>query len=509
MIRAGDAYNRWKEHCREVYETTRIQVVESPDQGKRRIEKLKKDYAAFVDYYFPMYAKARCASFHTEAAYKIKRDKNIFCVLEWPREHAKSVHADIFIPLWLKINGELDGMVIVGKNETDANNLLGHLQAELENNQRFIADFGVQEKLGSWEEGEFVTSDGILFRAYGRGQSPRGLRNREKRPNYCVVDDIDDDEIVQNPDRVEKTVSWILGSLYGSLQIKGSRFIMVGNRIHPRSILANVVGDTDETKPKRPGIFHSMVMATVDGTFTGEPSWPENFTRQELQVRFERMGYYLAMREYFHKAVIKGKIFKNEWIHWGKIPPLRDMDHVVAYFDPSYKAKTSSDFKAIKVWGKKGLMLYCVDAFVKQSTITEAVKWLYDFHESVGDAAVDYYMEDVFLQDTFFDDFENEAKLRGYFLPIRGDKRQKPDKFMRIQAISPLWERGYVTYNIARKNSQHMIAGVEQTLSFQKGASVHDDGPDADEGAIWKLQRRTSMENFGGSIGKRTHKNIY
>jgi predicted phage terminase large subunit-like protein len=281
---------------------------------------------------------------------------------------------------------------------------------------------------------------------------------------------------------------------------------MVGNRIHPRSILAQIVGDTDETKRKRPGIWHSKVMATTDGTFTGPPSWPEYFTTEELQLRFERMGYYLSMREYFHKAVIIGKIFKNEWIHWGRVPALKDMDHIIVYFDPSYKAKTSNDFKAIKAWGKKGLMLYCIDAFVKQTTITEAVRWLYDFHESLKDnVVVNYFMEEVFLQDMFYEDFESEARVRGYFLPIAGDKRQKPDKFMRIQAIAPLWERGYVIYNQAKRNSAHMIMGIEQTLAFEKGASVHDDGPDADEGAIWILQKRNRLESFEGSIGKRSH----
>jgi len=506
MSKASVAYSQWKDHCRRILDCTRIEVVESAEQGRKRVTALLKDYPKFVQYYFPHYALGGCAKFHIEAANRIRKDRNIMAVLEWPREHAKSVHADIIIPLWLKALGELQGMVIVGKNEKDACNLLGHMQAELEMNQRYMADFGPQKKFGSWEEGGFETQDGILFKAYGRGQSPRGLRNRERRPDYCVVDDIDDDEIIHNPARVDKTVEWILGSLYGSLRIKGSRFIMIGNRIHPRSILAQIVGDTDDSKVKRKGLYHSKVMATTDGTFTGTPSWPEYFTTAELQTRFERMGYYLAMREYFHKPVIVGKIFKNEWIRWAKIPPLNQMDDIIAYFDPSYKPKTTNDFKAIKVWGKKGLNLYCIDAFVKQTSITEAVKWFYDLHESLPQNVImDYYMEEVFLQDMFYEDFAIEARNRGYYLPIRGDKRDKGDKFARIQAIAALWERGLVTYNIDKRNSQHMISGIEQTLAFQKGASIHDDGPDADEGAIWLLQRRSRIDSFTPSTGGRIH----
>lgn len=507
MSNIRNKHTGWKEWCRIVQNATTMNIREPIEIKNQRIFKAKKDYRYFFEEYLGHYATDPCADFQIKAVHKIKTDPNIFAIWEWFREAAKSVHADIGCPMWLLINDELKGMIQVGKNNDDACALLSDIQAELQFNQKFINDFGIQFKEGHWEEGDFETNDGIGFVAIGRGQSPRGIRYREKRPNYCVVDDIDDDEIINNPDRVERVVEWILGSLYGALDIRASRFVMVGNRIAQKSILAHIVGDTESDKPKRKGIYHSKVMATVDGTFTGEPSWPEKFTKEQLQKRFDRMGYFMSLREYFHKSVKKGKIFKAKWIHWDRIPKLQDMDYNIAYFDPSYKPKTTNDFKAIKVWSKKGIKLYNWEAFVKQCTITEAVKWFYDFHESLPeDVIVEYYMEDVFLQDMFFEDFEAEAQLRGYYLPIRGDKRKKPDKFARIQAITPLWERGLVTYNIRQKKNTHMINGIDQILGFQKGAAIHDDGPDADEGAIWLLQKSARVDNFESRIGKRRNK---
>jgi phage terminase large subunit-like protein len=506
MSNITDAYKRWKEHCRNVQSATIVTRHDTEDERNKYISQIKKDYASFVQEIFPHYVTDPCAEFHIREANRVKSDKNFFGVWEWPREHAKSVHADIMLPIWLWINKELTGMILVGKNETDANNLLGDIQAEFEYNQRIIHYFGEQKKIGSWEDGEFEIADGILFKAYGRGQSPRGIRNREKRPNYCVVDDIDDDEIVLNQDRVEKVVDWLLGSVYGALDLRASRFLVVGNRIHQKSILAHIVGDIEPDKPKRQGLYHSKIFATLDGTFTGEPTW-KKFTKEQLQLRFQRIGYFLAQREYFHNPIIKGKVFKPEWIHWGRIPSLSSMDDIVAYFDPSYKSKTSNDYKAIKVWGRKGINLYHIDAFCKQTTITEAVKWLFDFNDSLPiDVICDYYMEEVFLQDMFYEDFAAEAKLRGYYLPIRGDKRQKPDKYTRIQSIAPLWERGLVTYDIRKKKNTHMLTGIDMTLGFQKGASIYDDGPDADEGAIWILMNRARNEAFPASIGKRKTK---
>jgi hypothetical protein len=122
------------------------------------------------------------------------------------------------IPLWLKCQKvrELNVMVVVSKSEESANQLLGDLQAELQFNKRYINDFGEQYNAGSWEEGNFVTKDGCAFFARGRGQSPRGLKYRNRHPDYIAVDDLDDDELCENPKRVRKLTKWVKGALYGT-----------------------------------------------------------------------------------------------------------------------------------------------------------------------------------------------------------------------------------------------------------------------------------------------------
>ena len=92
-----------------------------------------------------------------------------------------------------------------------------------------------------------------------------------------------------------------------------------------------------------------------------------------------------------------------------------------------------------------------------------------------------------------------------------GDKRKKPDKFQRVEAVSPLWERGFVWYDDTQKDDPDMLAGIDQTLAFEKGMRGHDDAPDADEGAIWILQRDTRQKNIitKTSIGLRPNaKNV-
>lgn len=507
----------WQEHCRQIQSITdtRSLVRETAVEKERRIRRLQKDYAAFCEYYFPHFLQQRDkvtgevvrivhnAPFHNAAALKVKNTPNLKAVFKWPRGHAKSTHMDIFTPLWLMFQPKrlIDFMVVVGKSEDSANRLLGDIQAELGYNKRIIADFGKQMSMGDWTEGEFTTKDGVHFLACGRGQSPRGLRKRESRPDYIVIDDLDDDELCRNPRRVREMTDWVKEALFGALDVGRGRFIMVGNLISKTSVLANICA----TK----GVHVSTVYA-VDGE--GNPVWREKWTKEEARGVADFMGYRAWNKEMMHNPIIEGTVFHQEWIRWAKRPAWRDFDEFVLYIDPSWKSKKTNDTKAAKLWGKHKSQLWHLRAFVRKASVAELVRWCYDLYEwsLEQNIPIRFMMEASFMQDIILDDFTIEGNLRGYQLPITGDKRKKPDKFQRVEAISPLWERGFVFYDISQKDGPDMQAGIAQTLAFEKGMSGNDDAPDADEGAIWQLQRTARQESFQPQFSKRrTSKNSW
>ena len=507
----------WQEHCRQIQSITDTKslVRETAVEKERRIRRLQKDYAAFCEYYFPHFLQQRDkvtgevvrivhnAPFHNAAALKVKNTPNLKAVFKWPRGHAKSTHMDIFTPLWLMFQPKrlINFMVVVGKSEDSANRLLGDIQAELGYNKRIIADYGKQMSMGDWTEGEFTTKDGVHFLACGRGQSPRGLRKREARPDYIVIDDLDDDELCRNPRRVREMTDWVKEALFGALDVGRGRFIMVGNLISKTSVLADIC--------KTKGVHVSEVKA-VDGE--GNPVWREKWTKEEARAYAEFVGYRAWEKEMMHNPIIEGTVFKQEWIKYAKRPAWRDFDELVLYIDPSWKSKKTNDTKAAKLWGKHKTQLWHLRAFVRKASVAELVRWCYDLYEwsLEQNIPIRFMMETSFMQDIILDDFTIEGNLRGYQLPITGDKRKKPDKFQRVEAISPLWERGFVYYDLSQKDDPDMQAGIAQTLAFEKGMSGNDDAPDADEGAIWQLQRTTRQESFQPQFSKRkTSKNSW
>ena len=428
-----DALERWKSRCELVRSSTAFLPQETPGDRDKRIRTLLSDYNAFVEYYFPHFVHNEatgkvtpCAPFHIEAARLIRDNDNLRAVFQWARGHAKSTHMDIFVPMWLKAMSYLgrrylNVMVLVGKSYDNAKTLIGDIQAELEHNQRYTADFGTQVSLGSWEEGRFVTQDGTAFFALGRGQSPRGLRHRNHRPDYIVIDDLDDDELVLNKDRVNRLTEWVREALFGALDGGRGRFIMVGNLIARNSVLYNI-SQIKSVHTSRVNILNSR----------GDVTWAAKWTRDEVRELEAFMGYRAFNKEFLNNPILEGSVFRQEWIRYKRLPKLSTYSDLVLYIDPSWR-----------------------------------------------------------------------GNQRGYQLPITGDKRQKPNKYARIEAVSPLWERGKVFYNEAYRNDPDMAASIEQTLSFEAGSSVHDDGPDADEGAIWLLQRRSRTQDLAPIIGRR------
>lgn len=503
------AQERWKQHCETVQAATAVNINETEAQRLARIKRLRSDYAAFVDYYFPHWTvnpetgkNTPCAPFHVEAANKILKNRNLKAAFQWHRGAAKSTNMDVFVPMWLMIQErrEINVMVLVGKSEDNAKTLLGDIQAELQYNQRYIHDFGEQFNNGHWEDGEFVTRSEVAFFARGRGQSPRGLRYRSHRPDYVVIDDLDDDELVESPARVAKLFDWVRSALFGTLDGGRGRFIMVGNLIAKNSVLAKWC-EIKSVHVTRVNIYDNK----------DNISWAAKWTPQEVREIEDVAGYRAFQKEYMNNPIIEGAIFRNEWIRWGKRPAWSKFSEIVLYIDPSFKGSTKNDFKAAKLWGKAGTTLYHLRAFVRQSSVAEMVRWCYDLYEWTREQGISvrWYMEANFMQDTILDEFRREGELRGYQLPITGDKRKKPDKFQRIEAISPLWERGFVVYDETQRDDPDMLAGIDQTLAFEKGMRGHDDAPDADEGAIWMLQRDTRAKSFNPSFGRRTNaKNV-
>lgn len=497
-------YDEWLEFCKNVQSMSSVSPEETEKVKQQRITKALKDYNYFVKTYFPTYADHDCAKFHIDFANACLKDPHFFGVAEWPREHAKSVHIDIIIPMWLIAHNELTGMILMGKNNTDACNLLSDTQAQLQFNELFANDFGEQYNFGSWEDGDFTTKQGIRFLAVGRNQSPRGARKGEKRPNYGAIDDIDDDEIVNNPKRVKRIVKNILGAFFFALSIKGARMCMGGNRIHWNSILANIVGDVKKGMKKRKGIYHSKIYAIMKG----KPAW-SRYSLAELKRKMDAAGPVLAAQEFFHETAVEGEIFKDSYFKWKQPGHWGQMNIIVGYFDPSFENNVKSDFKAVRIWGLKGFNRWCLKSFVRRCEIEDAFRWMIKVEKSLpAGVGIIWYMEKQFITREIHRALRTVIKETGYNLSVLTDYTNKENKYVRIVKMQPEYSAGHVFYNIDEANDPDMVEGNNQLKGIEPGYNTPDDAPDADQGAWSILEKHlnfTELEDGDVLIGEREY----
>lgn len=500
----------WKLYCDQIANNTAVNFNENKADQELRKTRALKDYNFFVKTYFPHLAKADCGDFHIDAAKNILKMASRINILEWPREHAKSVHADIMIPMWLNIHGDLTGMILMGKNSIDANNLLSDVQAELMKNELYIHDWGEQYNFGDWQEGNFTTKKGIRFIAIGRDQSPRGARKGALRPNYAVIDDVDDDELVNNQKRVKAIIKRLLGALLFALDTKKWRMVVAGNRIHSQSVLAHMVGDIKPNAPKRKNIYHSKIFA-IDPA-TGFPAWHQNYTLAQLQAKIEAAGPTEARRELFHENHVEGTIFKDTHIQWKKMPKVNWKNYtvIIGYCDPSFENKETSDFKAVRVWGLWQAEKHCLKAFVQRIDMISVFNFMSDFEDKLPPGvAVIWYIEQQFFNRPIRQDLADHNKMRKDLkmplLHITIDTRTKPNKYTRIVRMEPDYTLRKVYYNIDEIHNGDMIEGNNQLKGIEPGYNSPDDSPDADEGAWHYLDMHTPDRiNAEARVGEKT-----
>ncbi|RQO78104.1 hypothetical protein DBR40_09140 [Pedobacter sp. KBW01] len=514
----------YEAHCSRIAQATAIALQEDPNAKLKRIKELESDYVKWFEYYFPNFAKKKCAWFHKRLAKLLIDNKRIRLLAEMFRSAGKSVHIDMGIPLFLYLaKNDLKFMLLIGETEKKAAQLLSGIQAQLEYNNRIKNDYGEKFQQGSWSEGDFTTTDGVKFMSLGFNQNPRGAREQAERPDYIVVDDVDSKKHVKNDTLMRESVDYITEDVWGcfdSDEDGTERFVYANNNFHKNSITNRlktffkeiIEGKEDEDDDEDfededeelydDTLFEVFKVCAVKDIVDFEPEWPEKTSSRYWKVKFKRMPYRSFMREYMHMHIEDGAIFKFEDILYCIPLMLKEYDALCLYGDLSYKDK--GDYKAMVLVGKKGRDFHILYVYLRRKSRAKAAEWLYDLYEDKKLARINirYLIEGLFAQDEFVSDFDLEGDSRGYHIPVRADKRGKADKHDRIESIVGHFEGHHVFFNGLYKSKDQQLL-IDQFLAFEKGSQANDDGPDATHGAFSVVNKRTRKKKVKSAFGKR------
>ncbi len=518
----------WDEFLAGIRAATAMGAAELAETGGRKAERLRRleaDPLEWMRFMFPNFAKAPFAGFQKKAIKRMveRSDGNWYEVLSWARELAKSTVVMMTVMYLVLVKRNKRMVILVSATRDGAVKLLSVYRAQFEANERLRHFYG-DLRSAKWTEDNFQLDRLAAFMAMGWGQSPRGVKLEDVRPDTLLMDDYDTDEECRNPEIVANKWRWFEQALYFTGSFSRPRLVVwTGNIIAKDCCVVRAGRKADELAglPKPLGHWDVINIRMVDVSrpdpqadyATGKSVWPEKNSEESIAETLAAVSMASAQKECFNNPVTEGGYFKE--VVWGPCPPLSGLRCAVSYGDPAYSnragKKDKGSCKANFLMGEKDGTLYVYTGYLDHVTNDEFVNWYYYLSDYVGGRTqMRCYIENNTLQDPFYEQvfkplFLAKGKERGFYINISPDGRKKPDKFARIEGnLEPLNRAGRMVLNIREKDNPHMQRLEEQFKLFDDGLPAPADGPDAVEGGWYKLQELAArMERGGVWVGHR------
>jgi predicted phage terminase large subunit-like protein len=290
--------------------------------------------------------------------------KHKFVAIAAPRGHAKSTAITMTYTLANVLFRERKFILLVSDTEAQSVFFLGNIKRELEGNDDIRKLFGVVGLSKDTETDcivDFDNGDQARIVAKGSEQKLRGINWDNRRPDLIICDDMENDEIVMNPERREKFRRWFNGALLPCRSRDGI-IRYVGTILHLDSMLErlmpkewdknNTITDLKVISPIK-NFWYAAKYKAHTRDFT-KVLWPEYKDKEWLQA--ERANYIsqgqadIYSQEYLNQPIDEGNSLfrKSDFLRMSK----EDLNKTFNFYlgcDLAVTLKQKADFSAFVV----------------------------------------------------------------------------------------------------------------------------------------------------------------
>ena len=369
-----DIVKEYKAFVESFRRVTVANVNETSIEKAKRIKRLEASPEEWFRYYFPNYCTSEPAPFHKEATKRIIANAEWFEVRAWSRELAKSARSMMEV-IYLAMTGKIKLVILASANLDSATKLIMPFKACFESNQRLINDYGEQQTFGQWDTKAFKIKRDCAFYIFGAGQSPRGVRNENIRPDFILIDDIDTDEEVRNEDIQKHKYKWIMEALYATRSIsKPLRVLVNGNIIGEHSTVKMLEENADHFE-----IVNIRDSITINTTIAAVSDWFENLDTNFVRwnVRHKEFKYLTGGKAVGDK-VFFAQCVEGVWYKVKAVITEKQMDDNL--FDLTVKSTTGLGvitFRAEKQPDGSVLFTHIESFGARRSFFGNFVNWLF------------------------------------------------------------------------------------------------------------------------------------
>lgn len=441
----------------------------------------------FGKFYFPHYFRRGSPPFHIQIIKECS--SGLFTAIQAPRSSAKST-VTTFLDTVHGISLKKERFVVIVQNTyAKAAGSLNNIKYEFRYNEKLRNDFGITMDIKD-AEGDtiFSHSDGFMCRVLCKGAdqlgSIRGERFGAYRPTLIIVDDIEDDEMVKNPERRDELEKQFNEVLNYAGEAGETRIIVDGTILHDDSLLAKMIrGDRYKRFNKL------MYKARQDG----QSLWPEKWSVSDLDEmeRDDPVGFAKEMQgdpssgslETIHRQDFRRwNIEDNQAVLYNEDGDvhsrwrLSDCKAAVG-IDLAWKEKEANDFAAIV----PGLVTpsndILVDDYICKRGLRpdEFERIIFDMntrYQAMTGKRVCFGFEKAMLERVMKWFLQEAMKRNGEYLWFKDINWGTQDKIARIM------------FRVANRYSQHSIyhkngMGALENQLIRLRSSAHDDLADA------------------------------
>ena len=426
--------------------------------------------------------------------WKVCTGPDRFVAIAAPRGHAKSTAITHSYTLACMLFRQREFALIVSDTETQAVLFLQDIKKELADNTDLIELFGIKKnekglvQFVKETESDLIVAfeDGHQFRIMAKGseQKVRGLKWGSKRPDLIICDDLENDEIVMNPDRREKFRRWFYGALL-PCRSKNGVIRIVGTILHLDSLLERLMPQEHDkatvvellkTWTGRRSEWRSVKYRAHDKEWTTF-LWPEMHNKEALEkeykTRLEQGLPDIYFQEFLNEPIDESNALfkKSDFIPLKEEEKKLMLNYYVAG-DLAITEKNRSDYTAFVVGGLDK------DGFLQ---IRHVIRSRMDSKEIIDTI---FALEKVYKPIVFSLEDGAIAKSLGPFLYDEMPRRNvfpnlllitpSKDKIQRAQSIRARMRAGAVKFD---KNEDWYPQFEQEMLRFPRDR--HDDQVDA------------------------------
>lgn len=353
------------------------------------------------------------------------------------RGAAKSTLAEEAIVIMAGLRRFRNGLIL-GETFERAVERLKSIKHEIEENPFLFECFGAL--IGpTWTEARIVLSNGVCIQAVGRGQSLRGVKHLDARPDIAFGDDIENEESVKTPEARAATMQWLMSVVIPALDITCYKIRINGTPLDPQSMVCQLAADPGWVSRKYPCRYK-------DAAGVEHATWPARFPLEkiaETENSFQRLGLTTQFKqEYMCEAEDPAvKAFTSDMI---KVEPtVRTWHGTWAMYDPARTVKTTSATTGVVVFSWINNRLIVWDAYGRQWKPDEIIADMFKVDEQY--APVTIGVERDGLEEFILQPLRQEQVRRSYAIPIRPMKAPK-GKLDFIRGMQPFFKAGEVLF---------------------------------------------------------------